>query len=119
MNIYTFCVITKVPDPDKGESGNLASAGPIYQQTEEPSESNNWRGKVGPPPPEVGLGLLINFRVPVFAAGEIVILDSEYGREVCGAMRMPSKWDVEVEHFTDIEKAIDRACAVPEEEITL
>lgn len=104
MSNYTFCVITKVPDPQKGEGGNMACPmGELCRAV--PGDVM----KVEPISPLITLEL----RSPVFTAGEVLILDSECGREVCGLERKPSKWDVEVEHFTDIGKAVERARAIP------
>jgi hypothetical protein len=48
-------------------------------------------------------------RIPVFTLGEIMIMDSETGREISGAGRKPSKWDVECRTFDKLEDAI--ACS--------
>lgn len=94
----TFTVITRVPDPEKGEDGNLALALPIYFEL---------NGKVQALSPLTALPL----RMPVFALGEILILD-DYGREYGGLGRKPSKWAVETEEFADLPAAIARAQAV-------
>lgn len=85
-----FGVITRTPDPEK-EDGNLASA-IVYRL-----------------PPELRMAVMIHGRAPVFTIGEILVLDSESGREISGAGRKPSKWDVDCEHFTEINAAIARA----------
>jgi hypothetical protein len=58
---------------------------------------------------------LIWAKLPVFDLGEILILDSPYGREVCGRGRKPSKWFVEFEHFTKLEYAVKRSQALIQE----
>lgn len=52
---------------------------------------------------------VLHVRLPVFELGEIVILDSEHGREVAGRGRKPSKWFVECEHFSSLKMAVERA----------
>lgn len=99
MSAYTFAVITKVPDADKGEKGNLCITD-LYVRKDD--------GTIVPAEdiiPTIWAGLV----TPVFTVGEILVLDSAYGREVSGLGRKPSKWEVGVETFTEIEKAIDRA----------
>ncbi len=49
--------------------------------------------------------------------GEILILDGEYGREVGGLLRKPSKWDVIVEHFTTLRDAIACVRELQDEEV--
>lgn len=51
--------------------------------------------------------LLILSRMPVFAVGEILILDDD-GREIAGHGRKPSKWAVTCEEFDTIEEALTR-----------
>lgn len=46
--------------------------------------------------------------VPVFALGEIIVLDDS-GREIGGLGRRPAGWDVDVEHFDDVNAAIKRS----------
>lgn len=46
-------------------------------------------------------------KVPVYVLGEILVLD-EYGREVGGHGRKPSKWDVTCEEFDSLDDAIKR-----------
>lgn len=92
---YDFCVVTKIPDP-KTDDGNLASA------------------IVFGLPRELTAACLIHGRVEVFAKGEILILNED-GREICGHMRKPGKWDVETEHFETIEEAIKRSIEVSNE----
>ena len=88
-----FGVITRVPDPEK-DDGNLAAA-LVYKL-----------------PPQMRMAVLLNGRAQVFELGEILVLDDEYGREVSGRGRKPSKWDVDCESFSNIEAAVERALAV-------
>ena len=62
-------------------------------------------------------GSAVGVRSPIFHVGEILVLDSEYGREVAGCGRKPSKWDVGVEYFDNIERAIERAIEVTRKEM--
>lgn len=99
-----FIVITRVPDAMAGEAGNLATAlGSLFVRVEEPSQSNDWTGKVA----SVGMEAL-SLLVPVFDLGEIVVAD-EGGRELVGRLRKPSKWDVGTETFDSIEEAVARS----------
>lgn len=101
-----FGVITRVPEPP--DAGNMALTIP-YVVTEQPDESNGWLGRV-----EVArLGpAVLNFRGPVFALGEILVLDGD-GREFTGRGRKPNKWDVDCREFDDIQEALDCALALP------
>ena len=93
-----FGVITEVPPDDN--RGNLATAIPLFLA------GDGLTTTATPAPPEMQLGLLS----PVFALGEIMVLDSEdCGREVGGAGRKPSKWAIRCEHFHSIEAAVARA----------
>lgn len=47
-----------------------------------------------------------------FSVGEILILNPDTGREITGKQRKPGKWDIEVEEFTTLTKAINRALEV-------
>ena len=51
----------------------------------------------------------IQLHLPVFKLGEILILESEWKREVSGRCRSPRKWFVTCEEFEYLEEAIDRA----------
>ena len=51
---------------------------------------------------------IITCSVPVFKLGEILILDSKYGRTIPDG-RKPSKWDVTYECFRSLKRAISRA----------
>lgn len=48
-----------------------------------------------------------------FVQGELLVVD-DYGREVSGKGRKPSKWDVEYElfDFVDLDKAVQRSIEV-------
>lgn len=100
---YVFAVITRIPDPAKGEGGNMACSLSVAR-----SGTKGGVLAVELLPPVLQLGL----RTPVFALGEVVILDGENGREVCGAQRKPSKWDVDVEHFASVRDAVLRSRVV-------
>jgi len=58
--------------------------------------------------------LSLQLRQPVFIKGELLVLDSERGRECNGQGRNPSKWDVAVRTFAldQYEAAIAYAKAV-------
>jgi len=58
----------------------------------------------------------LDFRVPVFTLGEIVILNEPDGREIDGKERAPRKWSIEYEEFTSIRKAAKRARQVLDEQ---
>jgi len=91
-----FQVITKVP-PDY-EEGNMADH---FVEAKDIRFDTVWRKFYRFPD---GFGI----HVEVFALGEIVIVD-EYGREVCGDGRKPSKWLVEFKEFKNIHEAL--ACS--------
>ena len=106
---YTFCVITKVPSCKEG--GNLYDSllvkdskeesedgFPTYRETDYDEDLEKIDGKD-----------LIWARRQVFELGEILILDGEYGREVAGRGRKPSKWFVECKHFDNLEHAVECA----------
>jgi hypothetical protein len=63
-------------------------------------------------PAEEDYKRMTRVRLSVFALGEILILN-EYGREVSGHERKPSKWRVKYEEFDNVEDAIKRAQAIP------
>lgn len=96
-----FCVITKVPAPESG--GNLASA-IVYRQTHESSEATGWLGRYS-----ADLAAVLTYFTEVFSLGEILILDETYGREIGGAGRKPSKWDVDVLHTDSLDEAIAKS----------
>lgn len=98
-----FCVITEVPDPEK-EAGNLAA--PLLYVPQD-------RYSVGPSlDPKVlnsaRMIALLHLRSEVFDLGEILVM-GEDGREVGGAGRKPSKWDVSTESFNKVEDAVARS----------
>lgn len=98
-----FGVITAVP-PLK-DAGNLATClGQVVIQTEQPSEANAYAGRYE----DVGYPAALALHVPVFHAGEVLIIDDN-GREIPYPGRKPGKWSVTCEEFDDIERAVARA----------
>ncbi len=94
MSDHTYTVVTEIPPHEKG--GNMATAlGQIYTTHDEHRSYQR-----------LDMAYTMNMAIPVFTLAEILILDNEYGREVAGKGRKPSKWDVEIEHFQDLERAI-------------
>lgn len=125
--MYTFAVITKVPEWDgTGESeGSLADDFIIPVKCNDPmvcgyklcGKNVVWvQGGVTQAVyddfikkrDETPRWKAINIRTPVFTLGEILVLN-ECGREIGGHGRKPSKWWVEYEEFPTIEQAIKRA----------
>lgn len=51
-----------------------------------------------------------------FEVGEILVIDKEYGREILGAGRKPSKWAVNTEEFSSFAEAVKRRNEVLEAE---
>ena len=103
-----YGVITEV---DSGV-GNLASVMDLYV----PSGKKDQYGLEAYAPlaqvqPQVALGILTEWRRPVFVLGEILILDST-GREVAGHGRKPEKWSVMCETYDTLEDAVARALQV-------
>ncbi len=47
-------------------------------------------------------------KAPTFKRGEIIIVD-EWGREVDGPQRKPSKWDIKYRVFDNLEEAVKYA----------
>lgn len=99
-----IAVVTRVPDAEAGEAGNMAIAIPLYVQP-------------GPLPdvivsamPHLGM-LALSLRAAVFALGEILILDND-GREFGGERRKPSKWDVGVTECETLEEAAELAATL-------
>lgn len=107
-----FAVITKTPNHDEGSFGNLAMPGALFVQTapNDPESIKPLMELEG----GIGLSLYLSMRAPVFVAGEILILNEEFGREVDGRGRKPSKWDVGTEHFTDLPTALAKSAEVIE-----
>jgi len=101
---WKYQVITRIPDPEKGETGNLYDEVPwwLVEGTGE-IKDGEWvpdrverdysRGSV---------------RMPVFEIGEVLIVN-DYGREIVGHGRKADKWDVDYEEFDTIEEAVVRA----------
>jgi phage-related protein len=107
---YTFAVITKVPKVREGNEYDQILVQGYDKDNEEviyhlPKEGVEYR---------MVDTKFVNAKLPVFHLGEVLILDGEYGREMAGLSRKPSKWSVEVEHFDNLEEAIDRAHIVLE-----
>jgi hypothetical protein len=105
---YTFCVITKIPPPT--ERGNMYDTALVRDHSEKEGGFPTYR-EIGPEEDMENMKTedLIWAKLPTFDLGEILILDSPYGREVSGRGRKPSKWFVEFEHFTKLEYAIKRS----------
>jgi|GEM_PF-2697091 len=58
---------------------------------------------------------VVHVCLPVFSLGEILILDN-YGREIAGRGRKPSKWSVTCEEFDSLDNAIECSQKVLSEE---
>lgn len=100
--MHEIVVITRVPDVP--QAGNLALPTPLFQEIEPPDIFNEYHG--------VYHSLLsLDFRMPVFALGEILVLDGE-GREIGGRGRKPNKWDVDWEVCDTVEYAVLKAVEV-------
>lgn len=97
-----FAVVTKISDTD------LAGAMPGQVARVDPANPN------GPPIPFDAVQAILGLRVQVFTLGEVLLLDGEYGRELVGIQRKPSKWGVTVEHFSDLDEAVARAQQIRE-----
>jgi hypothetical protein len=111
---YTFAVITKVPKP---KDGNVYDA-VMVKDWDEFNKEEVYRMAVEEDfdnADEKGIDH-INAHIPVFALGEVLILDSPYGREIAGMRRKPSKWFVEVEEFSHLDDAIEKAQEVLKED---
>jgi hypothetical protein len=98
-------VVTRVGAPERGM--NMALTIPWMALDPNPVDIN----------PEYPLGkhvssatylgpIALNLRAPVFTVGEILVLNKD-GRDALG--RAPGKWEVELEHFDDIESADRRS----------
>lgn len=97
----TYGVITAVAEPPN--SGNMATAIDVHVVIE--------KGPINEkvvPLMSVNPNAALTLRVPVFTAGEILIL-GEDGREVAPPGRKPDKWQVQYEEFDDVHEAIARA----------
>lgn len=106
---YTYGVITKIPSCKEGgnlydsllvkdNKGESEDGFPTYRETDYDEDLEKIDSKD-----------LIWSRRQVFELGEILILDGEYGREVCGKGRKPSKWFVECKHFSNLEESVECA----------
>lgn len=128
---YTYCVITNPGHIDEGPWGDITHDGKTYVL------GGACDDLVIPMPTDKGtvlmdmmlanqvneMGLssmskiegLLHVKRNVFTKGEIVILN-DYGREVCGQGRKPSKWFIEYEELDNIDDAIARAVEVTKED---
>lgn len=121
MGKYRYCVITRAPSVAEGKGGgNLAHVSlampPKFPESDlflEFESQNSGRPLTIKDLERIGRGRLMS---PVFEAGEIVILDRPGGREVAGVQRKPSKWGVEYEEFTSLDRAVKKAKEVLEKE---
>lgn len=103
---YRYCVIT---DDAGGADGNLCDA----------LIATDGRVLYIDPPVEAKFQLLPfmgRVKVQVFHKGELLVL-CDYGREVCGMGRKPSKWHIGYEVYERIEDAIARAKVVSENDV--
>jgi hypothetical protein len=121
-NGYIFSVITKVPkNSDDGnkyddllirdrkkEADPTSVANLGYRSYREVCESDDM---VNIPDDDV-----IDVSLSVFSLGEILILESTYGREIAGKGRKPSKWSVDTKEFDNLDDAIECARKVLLEE---
>ncbi len=103
---FKYCVITKI-DPNGCEYDDIAAKDKegrwsIKELERNPMKTGDQRK-------------FLEIRMPAFVLGEVVILDKEYGREVCGRQRKPSKWFIETEMFNSLEKAVKRSQEVLKE----
>lgn len=96
-----FCVITSVPDPDKGEVGNLATGLDVFRVVRDFDGADEQVERISPL-------IALSLRTPVFSLGEIIVVN-ESGREIGGHGRKPSKWSISSEYFDNVEDAIERA----------
>jgi len=87
MTTTKFAVITRVPDPTK-DRGNLGAL-IAYKVSGD----------------EVNPFMAPSFFQEVFSLGEIIVVD-EWGREIGGVGRKPSKWGVESEVFSSVGDAV-------------
>jgi len=107
---YTFAVITKVPKP---KDGNVYDA-VMVKDWDEFNKEEVYRMAVDEDFDKPNDH--INAHIPVFALGEILILDGPYGREIAGMRRKPSKWFVDVEEFDNPDDAVKKAQEVLKED---
>ena len=83
-----ICVITKVPNPEKGEDGNMALTDSLFFEDD---------GVLTSALLKFGTVALI-YRSPVFRLGEILFLD--HNDRCIFSTRKPSKWLIEYEEFS-------------------
>lgn len=112
---YVYAVITDI-DPDWAGDypGNFYDADPenvrirTFTWKNDDDDERDWDKyfNKGKKPFDKGW---VTPQLQVFELGEVVILDGVDGREVCGGQRKPSKWYVEVEHFTRLSDAVKRS----------
>lgn len=138
FGVYAYCVIVGVPDPTK-DGGNMASAlfanprigdyeSDLYLENHSYSYTKDGKlekrsRKLLPVTwkrmERIKQGMKhadeLSFVRPVFELGEIVILWDKGGREVDGKQRKPSKWNVDVEEYFSLRKAIKRSQEVQQE----
>lgn len=109
---YTLAVITKIPDPDKGEWGNLAHLPSVFYETEEGGWNDDFTVWIGPKVAsyydllkDKGIDLWDNLPMsPVFVLGQILYLN-DWERCIVSGLK-PSKWLVETETVATIQEAI-------------
>lgn len=99
-----FCVIT---DVRKGPDGNYFSA-PLETDGKEyfancyiATDKNDDKMKM--------LGFV---KMPCFHLGEMLVLDSETGREMTGLQRKPAKWFIGYEIYEHFEDAVRRSMEI-------
>jgi len=110
---YKWCVISWVPDHDKGEDGNLADdcllmTVKVARKLFEKNMGKKWVDKNisrrrGRKPL-----FILDQKVEVFQIGEIFPVDPDFEREIIGHGRKPGKWVVEYKLFksTEYRKAV-------------
>lgn len=100
-----YAVITRVPELPSG--GNMGLNLDLYAQTEVPSRSNRWEGKVEP----LDTTALVNLSLlsPVFTVGEVVIVDFDSHEEVVGKRRKLAEWPIGYVTFKDAGEAVVHA----------
>lgn len=101
-----YLVITWVPDAEENpDNGNMCHE--VLYVVEDLGEYRS-DGTVIPQRLSEKRQLVLS---PLFEVGEILVVNN-YGREINGQGRKPSKWDVRYEEFRSITKAIARAVEV-------
>lgn len=99
----TFAVVTRVAEPETG--GNLRAAlGDVWlDPLAKGGQHDDVRQPLGKALGQPMLDLFV--QVPVFRVGELLLIDGN-DRDQFG--RKPSKWDVDVEEFDNIDAAVER-----------